>query len=172
MSLRFMPLKGFLRFCAIVREMRADGRRRLVFALISLMSPRLLNAQDTKLPPDIRKLDTQKLGFTGYPPLPYEHIFLSCPFEGACTRTDKFRTDPMPPGCCILTVSNGDGHGTDEVRRYEIVLNGKRVLVSSQAGYPNVPVKLRASNTIRVVLSGGPQSRLSVFISYDPRQSK
>jgi hypothetical protein len=170
-SLGFMPLKGFVRFCAIVREMRADGRRWLVLALISLMSARLLNAQDTQIPPDIQKLDPQKLGFTGYPPMTYDHIFLSCPSDGACTRTDKFRVDPMPPGCCILTVRNGDGRGTDEVRSYEIVLNDQRV-ASSHARHTNVPVKLRTSNTIRVVLSAGPQSKLWVFIAYDPRQSK
>jgi hypothetical protein len=132
---------------------------------------RLLQMQETNIHPDIRKLDTQKLGFTGYPPMTYEHVFLSCPSEEACTRTDKFRIDPMPPGCCILTVSNGDGRGTDEVRSYEIVLNDQRV-ASSHTRHTNVTVKLRASNTIRVILSGGPQSKLSVLIVYDPRQSK
>lgn len=140
--------------------------------LLADTQKRLLRAQETNIPSDIRKLDIQKLGFTGYPPLAYDHIFLSCPSEGACTRTDKFRIDPMPPGCCILTVSNGDGRGTAEVRSYEIVLNGKRVVASSKTRYANVPVRLRASNTIRVVLSGGPQSKLSVLIAYDPRPSK
>ena len=142
-----------------------------MLALLSLMNARLLRAQETNIPPDVRKLDTQEQGFTDYPPMTFEHLFLSCPSEEACTRTDKFRVDPMPPGCCILTVSNGDRRGTDEVRSYEIVLNGKRV-ASSHARHANVPIKMRASNTIRVILSGGPQSKLYVLIAYDPRQSK
>ena len=166
------PRLPYRAFYAIVGEMRADGRRWLELALLSLMSALLLRAQQTNIPADLRKLDSQRLGFTGYPPMTYDHVFLSCPSDGACTRKDKFRVAPIPPGCRILTVSNGDGRGTDQVRSYEITLNGRRVLMSSGARYANVPVKLRTSNTIRVVLSGGPQSKLSVLIAYDPRRPK
>ena len=158
-------------FCAIVCEMYAGARGWLALALLSLVSTRLLSAQEPNVPTGLQKLDPQKPGFTGYPPMTYDHVFLSCPSDGACTRTDKFRVDPMPHGCCILTVRNGDGRGTDQVHSYEIFLNGKRV-ASNSSQYANAPVKLRGSNTIRVALSGGPQSKLSVMISYDPRHSK
>lgn len=139
-------------------------RRWLEFVVLSLVSVSLLNTRKVDGPPDLQKLDPQKLGFTGYPPTAYDHVFLSCPLDGACTRTDRFRVDPMPPGCCILTVRNGDGRGTDEIHSYEIFLNGKRIVSSNHSPHVDTPVKLRTSNTIRVVLSGGPQSRLSVMI--------
>src|SRR5258708_30918086 len=60
----------------------------------------------------------------GYPPSVFMQSFLSCSSDVPCTRTDNFRVNPVPTGCCILTVTNGDGRGTDEVRSYEVFLNG------------------------------------------------
>jgi hypothetical protein len=63
--------------------------------------------------------------FTGYPPSVYMNLFLSCPSDGPCIREDTFSIDPLPRGCCTMLVTNGDGRGTDEVRSYDIFLNGE-----------------------------------------------
>jgi len=98
--------------------------------------------------------------FTGYPPSVYMNFFLSCPSDGPCTREDTFRVDPIPRGCCTLVVSNGDGRGTDEVRSYEIFLNGERVVVrADHSQNAQAPLKLRSSNTLKVILTGSPQSK-------------
>jgi len=71
-------------------------------------------------------------GFTGYPPSVYMHSFLACVSDVPCAQTDKFRLDQVPTGCCVLIVSNGDGRGTDEVRSYEVFLNGEPCASSPQ----------------------------------------
>src|SRR5436190_18836412 len=90
-----------------------------VFACLISATP--LRAQEAKM-------DNPKQTFTGYPPAVYMHFFLACPGDKPCTRTENFRVDPIPKGCCVLTVTNGDGRGTDEVSSYEAFLNGQRVL--------------------------------------------
>ena len=108
-------------------------------------------------------------GFTGYPPSVYINVFLSCPSDGPCVREDTFRVDPIPHGCCTMLVTNGDGRGTDEVRSYDIFLNGERVVPApSQNGH----IKLQSSNTLKVILAGDPHSKISVLITYDPRESR
>ncbi|HKU23855.1 MAG TPA: hypothetical protein VJQ54_00210 [Candidatus Sulfotelmatobacter sp.] len=111
-------------------------------------------------------------GFTGYPPSVYMHPFLACASDGPCAQTGKFDLDEVPRRCCVLIVTNGDGQGTDEVRSYEIFLNGKRVIPSDHSRSAQASVKLRTSNTIKVVLSGAPNSKVLVLLAYDPRPSK
>ncbi len=113
-------------------------------------------------------------GFTGYPPSVYMHSFLACVSDVPCAQTDKFRLDQVPTGCCVLIVSNGDGRGTDEVRSYEVFLNGERVRVvpTDHSRSAQAAVKLRATNTLKVVLSGAPHSKVFVLLTYDPRRSK
>ena len=108
--------------------------------------------------------------FTGYPPSVYMNFFLSCPSDGPCVREDTFHVD-APHGCCTMLVTNGDGRGTDEVRSYDIFLNGERV-VSAGSQNAQGPVKLQTSNTLKVILTGNPQSKIFVLIAYDPRESK
>lgn len=68
-----------------------------------------------------------------------------------------------------MIVTNGDGRGTDEVRSYKIFLNGDRVSFNqSQQG--SSPVKVKRDNILKVTLSGGPHSKVSVLIAYDPQQ--
>lgn len=107
--------------------------------------------------------------FTYYPPSVYMNVFLSCPSDGPCIREDTFRVDPIPHGCCTMLVTNGDGRGTDEVRSYDIFLNGERVV---PAPVQNGPIKLQSSNTLKVILTGDPHSKIFVLIAYDPRESK
>lgn len=107
--------------------------------------------------------------FAGYPPSVYMNVFLSCPSDGPCIREDTFRVDPLPHGCCTMLVTNGDGRGTDEVRSYDIFLNGERVF---PAHSQNETIKLQRSNTLKVILSGDPHSKIFVLIAYDPRESK
>jgi hypothetical protein len=109
---------------------------------------------------------------TGYPPFVYMNSFLSCPSDGPCIREDTFRVDPIPRGCCTLEVTNGDGRGTDEVRSYEIFLNGERVVLPDHPPNAQAPLELQSSNTLKVILTGSPQSKLFVLITYDPRESK
>jgi hypothetical protein len=102
----------------------------------------------------------------------YMHPFLACASDGACGQTDKFDLDEVPRRCCVLIVTNGDGQGTDEVRSYEIFLNGKRIVSSDHSRSAQAAVKLRASNTLKVVLSGAPHSKVFVLLAYDPLPSK
>ncbi len=111
-------------------------------------------------------------GFTGYPPSVYMHPFLACVSDAPCAQTDKFHLDRVPTGCCVLIVTNGDGQGTDEVRSYEVFLNGERVVPTDNSRSAQATVKLRATNTLKVVLSGTPRSKVFVQVAYDPRQSK
>jgi len=118
------------------------------------------------------KAEQPSQGFTGYPPGVYMHTFLACVSDAPCAQTDKFHLDRVPTGCCLLVVTNGDGHGTDEVRTYEVFLNGKRIVATSDSQNAPAAVKLRNTNTLKVVLSGAPHSKLFVLLTYDPRQTK
>lgn len=110
---------------------------------------------------------------TGYPPSVYMHTFFPCSAADAqCTRTDEFRVNPVPTGCCILTVTNGDGRGTGEARSYEVFLNGKRVVPVDHSRNAQAPVKVLRSNTLKVILTGETSSKVLVFIAYDPQKSK
>jgi hypothetical protein len=100
------------------------------------------------------------------------HSFIACSSDGLCTRTENFRVDPMLEGCCVLTVTNGDGQGTDEARSYEVFLNGTRVIPTEHSRYAKATIKLRRSNTLKVILNGQPSSKVFVLVAYDPRQSK
>jgi hypothetical protein len=71
-----------------------------------------------------------------------------------------------------LIVTNGDGQGTDEVRSYEVFLNGERVVRTDHSRSVQAAVKLRATNTLKVVLSGASHSKVFVLFAYDPRRSK
>jgi hypothetical protein len=134
-----------------------------VFACLSSTS--LLRAQEAKM-------NDPKQTFTGYPPAVYMKFFLACPGDKPCTRTEGFRVDPVPKGCCVLTVTSGDGRGTDEVRSYEVFLNGQRVLPTGQARNAQAAVKILQDNTLKVVLIGEPHSKVFILIAYDPRESK
>jgi len=109
---------------------------------------------------------------TGYPPSVYMQSFFPCSADAPCTRTHDFRVDPVPNGCCILTVTNGDGRGTDEVRSYEVFLNGEKVVPADHSPNAQAPVKVLRRNTLKVILDGSPHSKVFVLIAYDPRQSK
>jgi hypothetical protein len=116
--------------------------------------------------------DRPQQGFTGYPPSVYMQFFPACSSDKPCKRTEDFRVDPLPKGCCILTVTNGNGLGKEEVRRFEVLLNGKSVIPADHSPNPQVTVAVRTSNTIKVILTGEPNSKVFVLIAYDPRQSK
>jgi hypothetical protein len=149
--------------------MHSDGpKRRIGFILCvfaSLVSTALIRAQEAKT-------DNPKQDFTGYPPAVYVHFFLACLGDKPCTQTEDFHVDPVPKGCCVLTVTNGDGRGTDEVGSYEVFLNGQRVLPNGKARSAQAAVKVLQDNTLKVVLIGGPQSKVLILIAYDPRESK
>jgi len=118
------------------------------------------------------KAEQPMQGFAGYPPSVYMHPFLACVSDAPCAQTDKFHLDQVRTGCCVLIVTNGDGHGTDEVRSYEVFLNGERIVLTDHSRSAQASVKLRATNTLRVVLSGAPHSKVYVVFAYDPRRSK
>ena len=102
---------------------------------------------------------------TGYAPSVYMQVFLACPSDELCSRTEKFHVDSTPKGCCVLVVTNGYGKGTDEVSTYEVFLNSKRVLARGRA---QVAVKVRRDNTVKVILTGKPHSKVWVMIVFDP----
>ena len=134
-------------------------------AFFYLVTAALATAQEAKT-------DHPQPSFTGFPPSVYMQPFLGCSLAAPCTRTAEFRVDPVPNGCCILTVTNGDGRGTDEARSYEVFLNGKRVFPADHVRNAQAPVKVLRSNTLKVILTGEPLSKVFVLIAYDPRQSK
>jgi hypothetical protein len=51
-------------------------------------------------------------------------------------------------------------------------MNGKNVIPADHSRSAQAPVKVLRSNTLKVVLSGGPSSKVFVLIAYDPRQPK
>jgi len=114
----------------------------------------------------------QERGFTGYPPSVYVHTFLSCVSDAPCAQTDEFHLDQVPSGCCVLMLTNGDGRGMDEVRSYEVFLNGQRVLSTDHSRNAQGAVKLQATNTLKAVLSGAPHSKVFILLAYDPSGSK
>jgi hypothetical protein len=130
-----------------------------------LISAALILAQETKTV-------NPNQDFTGYPPAVYMHFFLACPGDKPCAQTEDFRVDPIPKGCCVLTVTNGDGQGTDEVSSYEVFLNGQRVLPTSKARNAQAAVTIRQDNSLKVVLTGGAHSKVFILIAYDPREPK
>jgi hypothetical protein len=108
---------------------------------------------------------------TFYPPSVYMQTFIACSSHGPCTRTEKFRIESIPNGCCVLSVANGDGQGADEVRSYEVFLNGTTVIPEGHSRDAQGTVKLRRSNTLMVILNGEPHSKVFVLVGYDPGQS-
>jgi hypothetical protein len=106
---------------------------------------------------------------TFFPPSVYTQFFSACSSDRACTRSEKFRVDSVPRGCCVLTVTNGDGHGTDEVSTYLVFLNGKRVLPAGHTQHSSSVVKVHQDNILKVVLTGEPYSKVFIQIAYDPR---
>jgi hypothetical protein len=121
--------------------------------------------------PSVANLPMGSGGYTLYPPFVYIQLFTGCPTGKPCRRKDRFRVNPIPKGCCVLDVTNGDGRGGSEVRSYEIFLNGKRVLpVGPEHGRSKV--KIRQQNSLEVVLVGEPSSKVAIQIAYDLRQSK
>jgi hypothetical protein len=108
--------------------------------------------------------------FTLYPPSVYLQLFQACSSDKPCTRTEDFHVDPVPKGCCILAVTNGNGSGKDEVRSFEVFLNGKSVVRSDRSPSTHATVALQTSNRIKVILTGDPSSKVLVQVAYDPRQ--
>jgi hypothetical protein len=110
--------------------------------------------------------------FTGYPPSVYLGSFLACVSDAPCVQTDKFHLDQVLTGCCVLMVTNGDGQGADEVRSYEVFLNGDRVIATDHSRNAQAAVKLRPINTLKIVLSGASHSKVFVLLADDPRRTK
>jgi hypothetical protein len=94
----------------------------------------------------------------------YTQSFRACSADKPCTQTRKFRVASVRRGCCTLVVTNGDGRGANEVRRYRVFLNGRQVLPDTGEREADVPVKLRQQNSVKVVLLGEASSELSVSI--------
>ena len=134
-------------------------------AVLCLVAATFVTAQDVGK-------DHPPQNFTGYPPSVYVQFFQACSSEKPCTRTEEFRVAPVPKGCCILSVTNGNGLGKDEVRSFEVFLNGKSVVPSDHSPNAQAPVAVQTSNKIKVILTGEPSSKVLVLIAYDPRQSK
>jgi hypothetical protein len=64
----------------------------------------------------------------------------------------------------------GNGLGKDEVRSFEVFLNGKSIVTSGNSPNAQVTVAVQMSNRIKVILTGEPSSKVLVLIAYDPRQ--
>jgi len=102
----------------------------------------------------------------------YIQLFRPRATHTPCTRTESFKIDSMPKGCCTLTVSNGDGQGHKEARSYEVFLNGKKVIPAARSGHAQVPVTLLQRNTLKVVLAGESHALMTVQIASDPSLEK
>jgi hypothetical protein len=163
--------KGSILFSCIFSEVSAESfksrRERVVWLAcvsLSLIAVPLIAAQETT-----RNHLPQT--FTGYPPSVYMGVFQACSSEKPCSRTENFRVDSVPKGCCILLVTNGNGLGKDEVRTFEVFLNGKSAVPADHCQNAQAKVEVRSSNTIKVILTE-PMSKVFVLIAYDPHQAK
>src|SRR5580692_2530656 len=153
-----------------LRHMQVDlsrlaGLANKLNAIVEIAALTPLRAQDAKT-------DNPKPPFTGYPPAVYMHVFLACPGDKSCAQIENFHVDAVPKGCCVLTVTNGDGRGTDEVSSYEVFLNSQQVPPIGESRNAQAAVKVLQDNTLKVVLIGGPHSKVFIVIAYDPRESK
>ncbi len=137
-------------------------KERYWVAGLCLLAATLLTAQEDQK-------DQPPQSFTGYPPLLYMQVFIACPSDAPCTKTDSFHVNFVPKDCCTLTVENGDGRGTDEARSYEVFLNGERVASADDSPNAGAKVKILRRNKVRVILTGKPHSKLWVRIMYNPR---
>jgi len=153
---------------------RSDGPRLAVPTITSDL-PNVVTAKSSAKPSvggDLGLVALEEGTFTGYPPSVYMQFFTACSADKPCTRREEFRVDSVPKGCCVLTVTNGDGRGAGEVRSYEIFFNGRRVLPTGNDRNAQAAVKVLQNNTLKVVLIGGPRSKVSILLAYDPRESK
>ena len=148
--------------CYLLRML--SGRCLLLVASLCVFTTAPIPAQE--------KAEQPAQGFTLYPPSVYMRPFLACVPEAPCAQTDKFHLDQVPASCCVLLVTNGDGQGTDEVRSYEVFVNGKRLVPTGHSRSAQAAVTLQANNTLKVVLSGALHSKVFVLFAYDPRRSK
>lgn len=126
--------------------------------LLHLIRPAVPKAQEVTAP-------HSELGAA--PSSVHTQLLLACSSEAPCTRTDAFEVDPVPNGRCVLNVRNGDGHGTDEARSYEVFLNGEKVIPAHRAGNAQAPAKVQRSNTLKVILTGESFRRVLVTILCD-----
>jgi hypothetical protein len=110
--------------------------------------------------------------FTFYPPSVYMNAFLACMADSTCVRTENFEVHSVPTGCCVLLLTNGNGSGNDEVRNYEVSLNGTSVIPAGHSRSARASVKILKSNTLKVTLTGEPNSKVFILIAYDPQISK
>ncbi|MGA9544469.1 MAG: hypothetical protein WBQ85_12925, partial [Candidatus Sulfotelmatobacter sp.] len=58
------------------------------------------------------------------------------------------------------------------VSSYEVFLNGERVLPPGRGRNAQAAVKVPKDNTLKVILTGGPHSKVFILVAYDPRESK
>ncbi len=80
----------------------------------------------------------------------YEGIFLGCLSDSPCTRSHWFSVERIQPNCCVLSIRNGDGRGNDEVRSYQIFLNGEEVVLPMKSRAAEVEVSIAANNILRM----------------------
>jgi len=147
-----------------IRKSR-QGASSLACVAVCLIAIAFIAAQETTM-------DHPQQTFTGYPPSIYMEVFQACSPDKPCTRMEDFRVDPVPKGCCILMVTNGNGLGKDEVRSFEVFLNGKSVISADHSRNAHATVAVQTKDTIKVILTGEPSSKVFVLIAYDPHQSK
>ena len=105
-------------------------------------------------------------------PTVYMNGFKGCSLKAACERTAEFSVPKIPNGCCVLSVTNGDGTGHNEARTFDVYLNGKYVVGDNPTGsrrFASAKVSLAEHNTIKVVILGDTSSVLFVAMNYDPR---
>jgi hypothetical protein len=138
-----------------------QGASWLACVSLCLIATAAVTAQET--------MDRPQQTFTGYPPSVYMGFFQACLSGKPCTRTEDFRVDSVPKGCCILMVTNGNGLGKDEVRTFKVFLNGKSVVSAEHSQNAQATVAVQAHNTIKVILTGEPSSKVFILIAYDPR---
>jgi hypothetical protein len=135
----------------------------LVCLSLLLTTTLLLGQEGKKAPPQT---------FTGYPPSVYMQEFHACSADAPCDRAEEFRVNNVPNGCCILSVTNGNGLGKNEVRSYEVFLNGERVIPTDGSRNAQAAIKVAQRNTLKVILIGEPSSKVFILVAYDPRKSK
>lgn len=95
-----------------------------------------------------------------------------CTSDGPCIQTDNFEVDPVPDAGFLLLVTNGDGRGTDEVASYEVFLNGERTIPTGHSQNAQAPANVMQHNTLKVMLTGKPRSKIFILIAYDARKTK
>jgi hypothetical protein len=122
-----------------------------------------------------RKYEVYKIGDAGYEPVAFFEGFSQFPggLPGGPARVQAEDFPASQPGATyVITIANGDGRGVPPVASAEIRLNGELLAgaekVNRNSRYLTLPVTVKATNRIEVLVTG--QEGSALYIGVGPER--